>query len=97
MSNLRVNLEDLAPASEGGVLVARVPLPPGARLAAAVHGVRQLQGALYVTYAAHEADITVPMRFELAGTFTVREATAKSQERGVAWAVARARPITIGP
>jgi hypothetical protein len=74
----------------------RIPLPPGATLADAVPGVRQVQGALFLRLRAKERDTTtIPIRFLLPGELTIREATATALERDASPAVERARPLRV--
>ncbi len=94
VSNLEVALD-------GGVdtqlVEARIPLPPGATLADAVAGVRQVQGALFVRAAvSSKKALTIPVRFSLTGVMTVREATVAPLERDAGPAIERARPIRVG-
>ncbi len=69
---------------------ARIPLPPGVTMAAAVSGVRQIGGALVV-----QVDLTsklaldVPVRFGLSGTMSTREPQA--------WAPVLGAPRAVGP
>lgn len=75
----------------------RVPLPPGATLAAPTEGAAQLQGVLAVrrTVSSTGAVIEVPMRFALSGTMTAPEANARLTRAPTAPAVAPARAISI--
>jgi hypothetical protein len=77
----------------------RLPLPPGVSLAAPVSGVRQLQGVLAVrrdvVSAAHEGVLQIPLRFSLAGRFTVPEGSARLADEHAPRAIAPARPLTI--
>jgi hypothetical protein len=84
-------------------VVARVPLPPGAALAEPVDGVRQVQGALYIRTSLDSDPLprifAVPVRFALAGTVTLPEASARldDEERPLARAPARALVVAPGP
>ena len=84
---------------EASVMV-RIPLPPGAALAEKIANMWQVQGAIYVrTTLASDAlprVIPVPVRFGLAGTFTLPEATARVTDEDVPPARAAARPLLIG-
>ena len=59
---------------------ATVPLPPGVVLASRVAGVRQVQGALIVnqTLGGGDQTVIVPLRFMLAGSFTLRESSVRN-------------------
>lgn len=76
-----------------------VPLPPGVSLAEAVDGVRQVQGVLSIRRAVDESDaptvIEIPLRFALAGRFTVPEARGRIAFDELPRAVAPARPIRV--
>ncbi|AKT39543.1 alpha-2-macroglobulin family protein [Chondromyces crocatus] len=76
---------------------ARIPLPPGVSLAAAVKGVRQVQGALLVRAAiaadGKAARLEIPLRFSLGGKMTVPEARAKVALEELPRAVAPARAL----
>jgi len=77
----------------------RVHLPPGAHLAAPVRDVRELQGQLLWRIAVGDVEsfVEVPIRFDLAGTVTIPEATASLTAGGSDPARAPARPLTIAP
>ncbi len=97
VSSLQVNLcHDLARAT---TIMVRIPLPPGAALAEKVADMWQVQGAIYVrTSIASDSlprVIPVPLRFALAGVFTLPEATARITDDEVPAARAPARPLTI--
>ncbi|NUP09593.1 MAG: hypothetical protein HOW73_26405 [Polyangiaceae bacterium] len=97
VGNLRLTVKELADKSARSVDV-RIPLPPGATLADVTSGVRQVHGALYVrTNVSGETTVMVPIRFSLAGSFTVREATASVRDSAADAAIARARPLVIKP
>jgi len=74
----------------------RIPLPPGASLAAPVDGVRQVQGALRISrrYTGRET-LGVPIRFALAGSYTLPEATATSPDAPATIARAASRPLVV--
>lgn len=59
---------------------ATIPLPPGVVLASRVNGVRQVAGSLIVNQNLTGSDqtIVVPLRFTLAGSFTLRESTIRN-------------------
>jgi hypothetical protein len=80
---------------------ARIPLPPGARMAESVEGIRQVQGALFVRWDANDSSLPhvleVPLRFALAGQVTVPEAHARLAYEEAARSVAPARPLKIVP
>lgn len=80
---------------------ARIPLPPGTRLADRVEGMRQVQGALLLRWSANESDlphvVEVPIRFGMAGQFTVPEAHARLAWEEAARAIAPARPLKVEP
>ncbi|MFO0552956.1 MAG: hypothetical protein U0271_31500 [Polyangiaceae bacterium] len=82
--------------SGSGLVFAKVPLPPGATLAAPIPGVHQVQGVLYIQ-TERTGDLLIPLRFTLAGKFTIREATARMADEGGDSGIARARPIEIKP
>jgi hypothetical protein len=76
----------------------KIPLPPGVVLAESTANVRQVQGALYVRETLHAAEkvLTIPLRFNLSGTFTAREVELRSlEDRTVA--LFPARTITVAP
>ena len=79
----------------------RVPLPPGAALAAPVRDVRQVQGVLAVRRELDESGLAtsleIPIVFGLSGKVTVPEATARLAHEEAARAVAPARPLLIAP
>lgn len=79
----------------------RVPLPPGAKLAAVETDTRQIDGALLVrrTLDASEAAtiVSLPLRFALAGTFTTPEISARLTSEEAPRAVAPATLITVAP
>jgi hypothetical protein len=81
------------------VVDVRIPLPPGAALAAPVNDVRQVQGALHVRRALDASglvsQIDLPVRFTLAGKVTVPEARATLAHEEAPRAVAPARPLVI--
>ena len=82
-------------------VVVRVPLPPGAMLAAPAEGVRQVQGALYIR-ATLDADplprvLAIPLRFALSGSVTLPEAVARIEDEELPTARAPARPLIIRP
>lgn len=62
-------------------MLVRVPMPPGAYLAEPLTGVRMLEGAILVTTTIEPANaslpLRIPVRFGLAGSFTLGEAWAK--------------------
>ncbi|MEZ4309532.1 MAG: hypothetical protein R3F14_15960 [Polyangiaceae bacterium] len=77
----------------------RIPLPPGASLAERTAGVRQIQGQLILQ---PEIDLTgtptvldLPLRFGLAGRFTVPEARARPAHEDAPRAIAPARPLVV--
>ena len=77
----------------------RLPLPPGVSLAAPVSGVRQLQGVLAVrrdvAAASRDGVLQIPLRFTLAGRFTVPEGSARLADEHAPRAIAPARPLII--
>jgi hypothetical protein len=75
----------------------RVPLPPGVTLAAPTKGMMQLQGVLAIRELVGPAGAMVeaPIRFGLAGTLTVPEATAHMTRSPTTPATAPARTLTI--
>ncbi len=93
VANLTVRISASGPTAE---VDARIPLPPGVQLADTVAGVRQVQGALYVS-ATPDATrtLTIPLRFSLSGSFTAREATLKIRDYEADAAIARARPFVV--
>jgi hypothetical protein len=78
----------------------RIPLPPGATLAEKVDNMWQVQGAIFVRTSLDSDSlprvIPIPLRFALAGTVTMPEATARVTDDDVPLARAPARPLTIG-
>ncbi len=94
VGTLRVSLSNAGLASS--TIVAKVPLPPGVGLAGAIPGVHQVQGALYIV-ANNSGDLLIPLRFGLAGSFTVREATARVSDMQGDSGIARARPLVVKP
>ena len=78
----------------------RIPLPPGATLAEKVENTWQVQGAVYVRTQLDNDTlprvIEVPLRFALAGTITMPEATARITDDEIAPARAPARPLVVG-
>ncbi len=81
-------------------VVVRVPLPPGAVLAEPVTGVRQVQGALYVSTQLDSDPLPrvleIPLRFGLSGTVTFPEAVARIDDDELPPTRAPARPLAIG-
>jgi hypothetical protein len=82
-------------------VMVRLPLPPGVSLAEPVDGVRQVQGALYLRTTL-DADplprvFSIPLRFALAGSVLLPEATARIDDEELPAAYAPARPIVIQP
>ena len=77
----------------------RIPLPAGASLAAALDGVRQVQGVLSVRRALDASTLPVvfdiPIRFALSGQFTAPEAEARLAYEQAGRALAPARPIVV--
>lgn len=79
---------------------ARIPLPPGVRVAGAVPEARTMPGLLFLRWKANASNLPhvmeIPIRFELSGRITIPEAHARlafeESERGVA----PARPIVVG-
>jgi hypothetical protein len=94
--NLHVELGE-STGSRGRVRVrARIPLPPGVTLAAAVSGVKQIGGALVVQVdLSSKLGIDVPVRFGLAGTMSTREPTAFAPILGSPRAVAPAETLVV--
>jgi hypothetical protein len=80
-------------------VVVRVPLPPGAVLAEPVSGVRQVQGALYVTTQLDSDPLPrvfeIPLRFALPGTVTFPEAVGRIDDDELPPTRAPARPLAI--
>ncbi len=77
----------------------RIPLPPGAGLAEGGNPARQIQGQL-VVHTRLDADgtstiIELPIRFGLAGTFTVPEARARATDEEGVLTTTAARPLRI--
>ncbi len=81
-------------------VVVRVPLPPGAALAEPVTGVRQVQGALYVSMQLDSDPlprvVEMPLRFGLPGTVTFPEAIGRIDDDELPPTRAPARPLAIG-
>jgi hypothetical protein len=78
---------------------ARIPLPPGARLAEGLDGVRQLQGSLVVRWNANDSSLPhvmeIPVRFALSGQMTVPEAQARLAYEEADRSIAAARPLRV--
>ncbi|MBK8252303.1 MAG: hypothetical protein IPK82_06490 [Polyangiaceae bacterium] len=77
----------------------RVPLPPGASLAEAIAGVKQIQGQLVVrstvdSFGARTVQ-ELPILFALAGKFTIPEARAKPATEEGARSVAASQPFVV--
>jgi hypothetical protein len=81
------------------VIDARIPLPPGASLAARVNGVRQIQGALLIRMtldrSAVALPLAIPLRFSLSGRLTAPEARARLAFEEAPAAVAPARAFVV--
>ncbi len=77
----------------------RVPLPPGAHLAAPVGEVREVQGHLLwrTVVGDTESFVEVPVRFDLAVRATIAEATISDARGGGEPARAPARPFVVTP
>lgn len=77
----------------------RIPLPAGASLAAPVADVRQVQGVLSIRRrlgkSALPEVLELPIRFDLAGRFTVPEAEARLAVEEADRATAPARPLVV--
>ena len=75
----------------------RIPLPPGASLAAPVAGATQIEGVLRLrqTTTTTGALVELPIRFALAGTVTVPEATARASRSASTAATAPSRVVQI--
>ncbi|HEY8073659.1 MAG TPA: hypothetical protein VIF62_06115, partial [Labilithrix sp.] len=78
---------------------ARIPMPPGATLAAPTQGASQLQGAIFIRQSVDrgEAVIEIPIRFALALRATVPEATARLARSPAPAAVAPSRALVVQP
>jgi hypothetical protein len=79
----------------------RLPLPPGASLAAPVDGLRQVQGALYLRTTL-DADplprvFSIPLHFALSGSVLLPEVVARIDDEEFPPAYAPARPLVIRP
>ncbi len=84
--------------SRSATIDVRVPLPPGASLAAQVEGIQQIQGTLVMRRPIHGVSpllVEVPVRFGLAGVVTVPEARASLAFEEAVRGVAPARTITV--
>lgn len=81
-------------------VMARIPLPPGASLAEPVDGVKQIGGALLVTGEAGGGGVSVPtmipLRFALAGDFTLPESTVRATSDDGTTARALAVRLRVG-
>jgi len=78
--------------------VARIPLPPGATMVAAMPGVIQVHGALLVTHdvsVGSSSVIDIPIRFSLGGRATVREAHIVTPRAPLSRGTAPAQTIQI--
>ena len=98
LADLQVNLRHDLDRSVS--IMVRIPLPPGAALAEKVDNMWQVQGAIFVRTSLDSDSlprvIPIPLRFALAGTVTMPEATARVTDDDVPLARAPARPLTIG-
>ncbi len=79
----------------------RVPLPPGVALAEGLAFVRQIQGQLVVRVpldpSGTDVSLDLPIRFALAGRFTVPEARGRPAFEEGARVLAPARPLRVSP
>ncbi|MFO0586145.1 MAG: hypothetical protein U0441_01335 [Polyangiaceae bacterium] len=97
--NVKQVLRVVATSRGGRPLTAdvRIPLPPGVALAEGVARVHQMNGQLLIRTNLDadgtNAILELPIRFGLAGTFTVPEAKARSGE--LAETIVAARPIAV--
>jgi hypothetical protein len=75
----------------------QIPLPPGITLAAATSGASQVQGVLALREQVGPGGMTaeIPVRFGLAGSVTVPEATARVARSASGVATAPARVLTV--
>ena len=80
-------------------VVVRVPLPPGVALAEPVSGVRQVQGALYVSTQLDSDPLPrvfeIPLRFALPGAVTWPEAVGRVDDDELPPTRAPARPLVV--
>ncbi len=80
-------------------VVVRMPLPPGATLAEPVGGVRQVQGALYVSTQLDSDPLPrvfeIPLRFALPGAVTFPEAVGRVDDDELPPTRAPARPLVV--
>jgi hypothetical protein len=85
--------------SQPGTVDVKIPLPPGVGLAEPLPTVRQVQGVLSLRRpvdGTHLPAITeIPVRFSLAGTFTVPEARARYAFEAAPRVVIPARPFSV--
>jgi len=92
--------------SQAQLIDVRIPLPPGVSLAEAIGGknkgtdgaiVSEIQGVLAIRWNVDNSVsvIDVPMRFALAGTYTVPEANAHVAKEALAETHAPARVLTV--
>ena len=76
-----------------------MPLPTGARLAAKVDGVRQVQGVLLIQRVVDGTGLPgvlqLPIRLALAGRFTVPEAEARLADEQSPRALISSRPLVV--
>lgn len=77
----------------------RIPLPPGARLARPLSGVRQVRGALAVRETVDPSDVArvvqIPIRFGLTGRFTLPEAEGRLVDEQAARALTHAATLVV--
>jgi hypothetical protein len=95
---LRVELHQTTPMPSAYALTAhaRIPLPPGASLARQIEGVRQVQGSLRISQRfSKRLTLSLPIRFGLAGSYTLPEATVTCPESPATIGRAPARPLVV--
>jgi hypothetical protein len=97
IGDLLVTLTDREARGEESRIAATIPLPPGVELASAVAGVRPIPGALQLSMlvAGGERELTIPLRFKLAGSFTLREAEVRRVDSQQASSLTRARSFSV--
>ena len=97
IGNLLVTLTDRESQGQDSRVAATIPLPPGVELASEVTGVRPIPGALQLSMVVSggERELTIPLRFKLAGSFTLREAEVRRVDSQQTSSLTRARTLRV--
>lgn len=97
IGNLLVTLTDRESQGQDSRVAATIPLPPGVELASEVTGVRPIPGALQlsIVVSGGERELTIPLRFKLAGSFTLREAEVRRVDSQQTSSLTRARTLRV--